>query len=430
MKVLVAAASYVNTISGVQRHALNIVRSLLLLPEVSELHFVVAPWQGGLTQFSGLPADPRFRIRVAEMKRDSFSRNLWYWRELPRLATQLEVDLVHLTYPMPINSRAFTCPTVVTLHDLYPFEIPANFGFPRVIFNRVVLRQCLRAADAIASISDSTRLLLKQYAPPVVGRKATTIYACPDSISDRISDSTADSSSNAGSDFDPLASGASLIPHWNNEPFLLCVAQHRPNKNLCTMIRAFDRLIAAGWIDANTKLVIIGTRSTDTPRIFRLVREMSLDGRIHFLEGLSVSQLHWCYRNCEALVAPSLTEGFDLPIAEAMLAGCRIVCSSIPAHREIADDNCTFVALRENPVEALAAAIADVLDEPKPGPIALPQFSAPVLASQYLALYRRVIESSAPQHSAKLTASIAPASPEAIELATSDPESALVYRGR
>jgi glycosyltransferase involved in cell wall biosynthesis len=431
MKVLVAAVSYVATISGVQRHALNIARSLLCLPEISELHFVVAPWQGALTQYSGLPGDPRFRTRVAEMKRDSFSRNLWYWRDLPRLASQIEVDLVHLTYPMPINSRAFTCPTVVTLHDLYPYEIPANFGFPRFIFNRVVLRQCLRAADAIASISDSTRLLLKQYAPPVVSRKATTIYACPDSISDSTTDSSFDARSDgAGSEFNPSAVGASPIPGWNNEPFLLCVAQHRPNKNLCTMIRAFDRLIASGWIDSNTKLVIIGTCSTDTPRIFRLVRDMGLASHVHFLEGLSVSQLHWCYRNCEALAAPSLTEGFDLPIAEAMLAGCRIVCSSIPAHREIAGDNCTFFTLRENSVEALAAAIADVLDEPKPGPVRLPQFSAPVLALKYLALYCRVIESSAPQDSASATASIALANPEPIDLAAPDPESALAYRGR
>jgi glycosyltransferase involved in cell wall biosynthesis len=427
MKVLVAAVSYVATISGVQRHGLNVARSVLCLPEISEVHFVVAPWQGALTQYSGLPADPRFRTRVAEMKRDSFSRNLWYWRDLPQLAAQLEVDLVHLTYPMPINSRAFTCPTVVTLHDLYPYEIPANFGFPRFIFNRMVLRQCLQAADAIASISDSTRLLLKQYAPPVVSRKATTIYACPDSIADSSNDASSDVS---GSELDPPAAGPSPIPGWNNEPFLLCVAQHRPNKNLCTMIRAFDRLIAAGWIDANTKLVIIGTRSTDTPKIFRLVHDMDLGGRIHFLEGLSVSQLHWSYRNCEALVAPSLTEGFDLPIAEAMLAGCRIVCSSIPAHREVAGDNCTFFTLRKNSVEALAAAIADALDEPKPGPVALPQFSAPVLASKYLALYRRVIESSAPQDSASAAASIAPANPEPIDLAAPDPESALAYRGR
>jgi glycosyltransferase involved in cell wall biosynthesis len=428
MKVLVAAVSSVETISGVQRHALNIVRSLLLLPEISELHFVVAPWQGGLAHFDAFHSDPRFHVRVAEMKRGSLSRNLWYWRGLPHLAAELEVDIVHLTYPMPLNSRAFSCPTVVTLHDLYPYDIPENFGFPRYIINRAVLRQSLRAADAIASISDSTRLLLRQYAPPAVSRKATTIYACPDSIVDSSLGTSSDLA--ASSDIGTPAPCASPIPDWNDEPFLLAVAQHRPNKNLCTLIRAFDRLIAAGWIDINTKLVIVGTCSTDSSRVFRVVRTLGLGSRIHFLEGISVAQLQWCYRNCEALVAPSLTEGFDLPIAEAMLAGCRIVCSSIPAHREIAGDNCKFVTLRENADEALAAAIADVLDEPKPGPIALPQFSAPVLALKYLALYSRVMESFAPQNSAKAVPSIAQANPEEIELANSDPESALAYRGR
>src|ERR1019366_8474488 len=105
------------------------------------------------------------------------------------------------------------------------------------------------------------------------------------------------------------------------------------------------------------------------------------------------------YRNCDALVAPSLTEGFDLPIAEGLLAGCRIVCSSIPAHREIVGAECRFVPLRECFVEDLAAAIADILDEPKPQPIALPSFSAPVLASQYQALYSSLIGSAAPQPS-------------------------------
>ena len=422
MKVLVAAASYVNTISGVQRHALNIARSLLLLPEISELHFVVAPWQSGLTKFAGLHADPRFHTHVAEMKRDSFSRNLWYWRELPGLAAQLRPDLVHLNYPVPLNSRAFSCPTVVTLHDLYPYEIPMNFGFPKFIFNRVVLRQCLLAVDAIASISDSTRLRLRQYLPPAVGRKATTIYACADSIFDTCL--------GASSDPDPLAPGPSPIPGWNNEPFLLSVAQHRRNKNLCALIRSFHRLIASGWIHDNMKLVVVGTRGPETPAIFRLVHELGVAGRIHFLEGISVAELEWCYRNCEALVAPSLTEGFDLPIAEATLAGCRIVCSSIPAHREVADAECKFVPLRETFVEDLAAAIADILDEPKPQPIALPSFSAPVLASKYLALYDRIIDSAAPQPSRNAAASIVAPNPEALELSTPDPESALVYRGR
>ena len=220
------------------------------------------------------------------------------------------------------------------------------------------------------------------------------------------------------------------IPGWENESFLLCVAQHRRNKNIRALIRTFDRMISSGWIHDNMKLVVIGTSGPETPAILRLVREKGLGSRVHFFEGLSEPQLQWCYRECEALVAPSLTEGFDLPIAEGLLAGCRIVCSSIPAHREIAGADCKFVPLRESFVEDLAAAIADILDEPKPQPIALPSFSAPVLASKYLALYDRIIDSAAPQPSRNAAASIVAPNPEALELSTPDPESALVYRGR
>jgi glycosyltransferase involved in cell wall biosynthesis len=414
MRVLIAAASYAKSISGIQRHALNVTRCLMLLPEISELHLALAPWQCDLAQSAGLPSDPRLRTHIAAMNRDSFSRNVWYWRELPQLAAKLQADLVHLTYPVPLNSRAFNCPTVVTLHDLYPYEIPMNFGFPKFIFNRAVLRQCLRAADAIACVSEATRLRLRQYASPAVCRKATTIYNCVDSRAD----------------FEPLAPSMSPIPGWKSETFLLCVAQHRRNKNICTLIRAFHRLMVSGWIHDNTKLIIIGSRGPETPAILRLVRDKGLGSRVHFFEGLSEPQLQWCYRQCEALISPSLTEGFDLPIAEGLLAGCRIVCSSIPAHREVAGHDCKFVSLRESFVEDLAAAIADILDEPKPQPIALPSFSAPVLASKYLALYNRRIDSAKSQPSRNAAASIATADPEAIELQTPDPESALVYRGR
>ena len=56
-------------------------------------------------------------------------------------------------------------------------------------------------------------------------------------------------------------------------------------------------------------------------------------------------ELQWCYRKCELLLAPSSIEGFGLPVAEALLAGCRIVCSDILAFRELEGKNCHYVPL-------------------------------------------------------------------------------------
>src|SRR5579859_346820 len=189
MRVLIAAASFSSHISGLQRHAFNVARCLLQQPDISAVELVVAPWQRELVPAAGLVAGTRLITHVAEMKPTSPSRNLWYYRRLPELAASLHVDVVHLSYPVPVNASAFPCPTVVTLHDLYPYEIPLNFVFPKFIFNRLILQQCIRNVNAIACVSDVTRLRLRQYAPPSVVRKAVRIYNCVEAETSQALDS-------------------------------------------------------------------------------------------------------------------------------------------------------------------------------------------------------------------------------------------------
>lgn len=386
MKILIAAASYASNISGLQRHAFNVVRCLSPQPEITALHFVVAPWQRNLVQAAGVKPDPRLSIHVAEMNTGSLSRNIWHYRELPKLAARLEVNLVHFSYPVPVNAAAFGCPTVVTLHDLYPYEIPSNFGFPKFIFNRAVLKQCLRNVDAIACVSEATRLCLKQYASDAVWRKAVRIYNCVE----------------AG----PASAKHSPIPNWQGAAFLLCVAQHRRNKNIPLLIQTFARLRRSGQLDPDMKLVVVGIIAPATNTVHRAVSDSGLGRSIHLLEGLSEAELQWCYSHCAALVAPSITEGFGLPVAEGLLAGCRIVCSDIPAHREVGEGRCRFVVLSRNAEEMLAEAIVAVLKEPRTVPALLPQFSTPVLARQYINLYRTLRTPEVPLENARVSASI------------------------
>jgi glycosyltransferase involved in cell wall biosynthesis len=386
MKILVAAASFSSRISGLQRHAFNVVRCLLQVQEISAVHVVVAPWQSALVEDAGFGSDPRLTVHVGEMERSSLSRNLWYYRELPKLAARVQADVVHLTYPMPVDGAAFACPTVVTLHDLYPYEIPQNFGFPKVIFNRVVLQQCLRNVDAIACVSDITDVLLRRYAPAATGRKAARIYNCVEA--------------------EPLSAIESPIPRWQGEPFLLCVAQHRRNKNIPLLLRTFARLLQRRDIDSKMKLLVIGIAGPESRGIHHLVSDLHLDERVHFLEGLPEPDLQWCYGRCEALVTPSITEGFGLPVAEALLAGCRVVCSDIPAFREVGGDYCRFVALGGDEERELAEAIVSTLQQPAKAPISLPQFSSSLLANQYLGLYRGLIASAVQPHDARLATSL------------------------
>jgi glycosyltransferase involved in cell wall biosynthesis len=392
MRILITAASSSSEMSGVQRHAFNVARCLLLHPEISAVHLAVAPWQQKLVQAAGPHPDERLSVHIADMNRNAIDRNDWYYRRLPSLATRLQADVIHLSYPVPINASALPCPAVVTLHDLYPYEIPLNFGFPHVIFNRWILQQCLGSVDAIACVSDITALRLKQYVPSANWHKAVRIYNCVEP--------------------EPLCAIRAPIPDWKGEPFLLCVAQHRRNKNIPLLIRVFNRLLRQQQIDPSMRLVVVGITGPETRRIRRLVSQYGLGRSVVFREGLTEPELQWCYARCEALAAPSSIEGFGLPVAEALLAGCRVICSDIPALREVGGDNCHFVPLGKHEEDRLSEAIVLSLLEPARKPVSLPLLSAPVLAKQYVALYRNLHVSAAAAHDGSFLVPANAATPE------------------
>ena len=372
MKVLVTAISFSSKISGIQRHAFNLVRCLLAQNEISAVHLVIAPWQHEMAKSVRLGHDPRLQIHTAQLKPDSVSRNLWHYRALPEIADCLQPDLIHLTYPVAINAAAFRCPLVLTLHDLYPYEIPANFRFPHVIFNRLALRQCLRNVDAIACVSDATHERLKQFAPESVWRRAVRIYNCVEPGEFRVSKSP--------------------LPELCGKPFLLSVAQHRRNKNIPLLIRTFGSLLSRGGIHPSTNLLVVGITGPETEAINETVALRSLNRHVHFRNGLLDSELQWCYERCDALIVPSTTEGFGLPVAEGVLAGCRVICSDIPALQEVGGQHCHYFALGGDEEEALGISIISALKQPKPSAIALPRFSAEILSHEYLKLYHQVLE--------------------------------------
>jgi glycosyltransferase involved in cell wall biosynthesis len=373
MKILLAAASSSAQLSGVQRHAFNVARCLLTRSEVSHVHLVVAPWQRELVRNSGLEPNSRLSVHAPQMEPSSISRNRWYYAQLPKMAAQVGADVVHLAYPMPVNASAFTCPTVVTLHDLYPYEIPSNFGFPKSIFNRFILRQCLRNVNCIACVSEITRLRLSSYVPQRLLPKALRIYNCVEAESQ--------------------TSTRSPIPDSKGEPFLLCVAQHRKNKNILFLLRIFKNLIRRGQIDTAMRLVIIGIPGPETHRIRRAIIRSALSRNVVLMEGLSEPDLQWCYKNCAAVLAPSKVEGFGLPVAEALLVGCRIVCSDISAFRELGGRYCHYVSLNSRAEDAFAKAIVAALQEQPVKPVSLPQLSVSVIAEQYVRLYGKLLAS-------------------------------------
>ena len=370
MRVLIALASSSGQLSGIPRHAINLARCLLTRSEIAEVHLIAAPWQRDFVQDAAPHGDARLHLHSAPIGNNALSRNLWFYAQLPKLAARLNADIVHLAYPAPVQRGAFHCPAIVTLHDMYPYDIPENFGFPKVLFNRAVLLRCLRNVNAIACVSLSTLARLKSL-DARIAQKATVVY------------NSVEPQSRPAIEIAPL--------EWGDRPFLLCVAQHRRNKNVVLVLQVFERLLRERRIAAETRLAIVGIQGPETSAIREFIAHAGMTNKVVLLNGISEAQLDWCYRNCSLLLAPSKIEGFGLPVVEALLAGCRVVCSDIPVFRELGGSYCHYVSLGRQEVEAFADAVRTALSHASPGLIALPQFSAPVIAEGYMHLYRSLL---------------------------------------
>ena len=124
-------------------------------------------------------------------------------------------------------------------------------------------------------------------------------------------------------------------------PYFLFVGQLDPFKNLLRLVQAAARL----WneaADLSHRLVLI-TPTRTWNRWYRAlleqeVRRLGVARRVRILEGVPDRELPAWYAGADALLLPSLYEGFGLPALEAMACGTAVVASPRGALPEILGD--------------------------------------------------------------------------------------------
>lgn len=338
MHVLIPALHRPLKPTGVCRHAANLAQCLADTDEVSQVTLLIGAWQKAYFETSFNFTSPKIKLYPIDIQNSSISRNRWFLLGLPGLADALQPDMIHMSFPFPFLRPLFRAPVVSTIHDLYPYECPENFGYPQVWFNRLFLRQCVSNSDGLICVSQVTLDALKHYFPQIEQRKQTAVvynyvdFRCQ-----------------------PLQS--STIAEYELSSFLLCVAQHRKNKNLDLLIQAYAQLWLAQVLHESTKLVLVGSPGPETDNLLSLVDSLKLNDRVIWLSALTDAELSWLYKHCQLFVIPSSTEGFCLPLVEALSFSARVVCSDIPIFREIAASCPIYFDLAGEPLQNLANAM-------------------------------------------------------------------------
>jgi len=260
---------------------------------------------------------------------------------LPLELSAIRLDVLHSPDFIPPFRR--NCRSVITIHDLV-FMLYPHFLTKDAARYYGQIDQAVRRTDAIIAVSQATkRDIMRLLGVPE--NKVTVIYEAANPI------------------FRPLKTpdlrqrvrGRFGIPG----EFILFVSTIEPRKNVPTLLRAFRQFRDA--YRREVKLVLAGEKGWLFDEVFRLVTELKLEKEAIFLGRVSTEELLWLYNTAEALVAPSIYEGFGLPPLEAMACGTPVIVSNVSSLPEVVGD--AGILIDPTCPEELAVAMERILSD-------------------------------------------------------------------
>lgn len=262
---------------------------------------------------------PRMEQRRGMFRTDDPKwRILWEQMIQPFALRQIRPDLYHaMAFVAP---RFVSCPMVVTVYDLSFIRYPQVLSGARRSYLQLFTRStCERAARVIA-ISESTANDLVE----LMGIPREKIDVAVPGISN---------------DFCPLPPDeVEAFRQRNNLPerFLFFLGTLEPRKNLPMLLRAYAQLPKSDREAVH--LILGGGKGWMYDEIFATIERHELADTVHVPGFVDAEALVWWYNAAEALVYPTLFEGFGIPIVEAMACGTPVIASNTSSLPEAAGE--------------------------------------------------------------------------------------------
>jgi alpha-1,3-rhamnosyl/mannosyltransferase len=302
----------------------------------------------------------RFRIYARRADRDSMPQLAanfeivdedspgYSFAELTGFAFRLfrdRLDLFHATHYVlpPLRSRA-----VVTIHDiihlLYPQFLPNRAA---LFYARVMIRRALSRADRIITVSYNSKRDLVDY----FGISPSRVEVIYNGVSARFRPDL------------PEEEHARVASKYGlSRPYLLFLGGERPHKNVQNVVRAFAEA-RRSRPDLPHVLVLAGPMPKNSARIDALIAALDVGSALVRPGRIAEEDLPGLFAGADALLYPTLYEGFGLPVVESMACGTPVLTSSTSALQEIAGGYAYLVDPLD--VDAIARGIIALTTDPK-----------------------------------------------------------------
>lgn len=153
-----------------------------------------------------------------------------------------------------------------------------------------------------------------------------------------------------------------VTPEEKITPYFFFTGKVKSRKNVHRIVSAF--ILSKKETGSPTHLVIGGSYGGEYYRkMWEEITRNNLGDFVHFVGYISIEELCGYYLNAVALIFTSLSEGFGMPILEAMSLGTPVITSNISSMEELGRD----AALLVDPfsVDDIATAMGRIYSDPE-----------------------------------------------------------------
>jgi len=316
---------------GIQVYTHNLLEELMALESVHEFVMLYPD-----AQFVGhFGSRPRVREEVVRFP----TRLGWDQLAIPWAAHRLDLDLiVNPKLSVPVFAGR---PTVFTLHGAEQFAVPEVFPVSDRFYTRIMMPiYCWRAAAVISTTRMGVDEIVRY-----VGADRRKLHPVHEAAHSRFR----------------LLQRADLAAIRERyrlpERFVLFVGGLNPLKNFSNLLRAYQKI--EGQVEH--ALVAVGFLRWKFAEDVARIEELGLESRVVRTGFVPDEDLPAIYNLADALLLPSLYEGFGIPVLEAMASGCPVITSTTGCTPEVAGDAALLVNPRD--VDDIAHAILRVLSD-------------------------------------------------------------------
>ena len=233
-------------------------------------------------------------------------------------------------------------PYVLTVHDTSIFDFPEDHPFEWRTYIRVFLGPRARAAVRVITGTEHSRREIAED----LGVRAERIAVTPYGVAARFA-------SPVDGHGDPKLSA---------KPQLLFPGAPTRRKNLEIVLKAMAEAPPESVL-GRSRLVITGAKGDEFPAHRERIKALRLEARVDWRGTVPLDQMPGLMQASDAVVYPSLQEGFGFPALEAMSLGTPVVASNTSCLPEVLGDGALLIDPTD--VKGLMAAADAVLTRPE-----------------------------------------------------------------